>query len=149
MRPIRTPPKFARSVGELSPLDTTAGNQANNAKLRIATGALETVGDVFARFIITYGIGSGLRGGQYTYLGTDTGYEWDLDRVKWTDDLEVSGAIVWDSASGNVTSDVKLRKGGKNIGNLSISWNDVPANAIATVTGTIDGDRVRAKRIAP
>lgn len=149
IRPIRTPPKFARSVDELRPLDATSGNQANSAKLRIATGALETVGDVFARFIVTYGIGSGLRGGQYTYVGTDTGYEWDLDKVKWTEDLEVSGSIVWNSASGNVGADVKLRKGGKKIGTLSISWNDVPANAVATVTGSIDGDRVRATRIAP
>lgn len=149
VRPIRTVAKFARSVDELKPLDTLSGNQANNAKLRIATGALETVGDVFSRFLITFGIGGGLRGGEYTYVGTDAGYEWDFSRVKWTEDLEVSGKMAWDLASGEVTADVRLRQQGANVGNLSISWNDVEKNAIASVAGTIKGDRVKAKRIAP
>jgi pimeloyl-ACP methyl ester carboxylesterase len=149
VRPLRTVPTFARSVDELKPVDAISGNQANNAKLRIATGALETVGDVFARFLITFGIGGGLRGGEYTYVRDDVGYAWELDHVKWTDDLEVTGTMEWNLASGDVTADVMLRQNGKNVGNLSIAWNDVPSNAIATLTGTISGDRVKAKRIAP
>jgi pimeloyl-ACP methyl ester carboxylesterase len=149
VRPIRTVPTFARSVSELKPLDAVSGNRASRTKLQVAAGALETVGDVFSRFLITAGIGSGLRGGEYTYLGTDAGYEWELHKVKWTDDLEVSGTMGWDLASGDVTADVTLRQGSKSVGNLSISWSDVQSNAIASVTGTIGGDRVRAKRIAP
>jgi len=149
VRPIRTVPRFARSVDELKSVDALSGNQANNAKLRVAAAALETVGDVFSRFLITYGIGGGLRGGEYTYTGDGAGYSFDLDHVKWTEDLEVTGAMRWDLASGNVTADVKLRQNKKNVGNLSIAWNDVQSNAIATVTGTIGGDRVKAKRIAP
>jgi hypothetical protein len=42
-----------------------------------------------------------------------------------------------------------LRQNGKNVGNLSFAWNDVAVNAIASITGTINGDRVRAQRIAP
>jgi pimeloyl-ACP methyl ester carboxylesterase len=149
VRPIRTVPRFAQSVDELTPVDALNGNQANNAKLRLATGALETVGDVFSRFLITYGIGSGLRGGEYTYLQDDVGYAFDLKRVKWTDDLEVSGTMGWNLATGNVTAYVRLRQGGRNVGNLVIAWNDVESNAIATIDGTIGGDRVKAKRIAP
>jgi pimeloyl-ACP methyl ester carboxylesterase len=149
VRPIRTVPKFARSVNELKPLDAASGNRATNAELRIATGALETVGDVFARFLITYGIGSGLRGGEYTYARDDAGYAWELDRVKWTDDLEVSGTMAWDLASGDVTANVTLRRNGKDAGNLTIAWNDVERNAIASIAGTVNGDRVKAKRIAP
>jgi hypothetical protein len=55
----------------------------------------------------------------------------------------------WDLASGDVTADVTLRQGGKNVGNLGISWSDVHSNAIARVAGTIGGDRVKAQRIAP
>ena len=149
VRPIRTVPTFARSVNQLKPLDALRGNQASSARLRVASGALETVGDVFSRFLITAGLGGGLRGGSYTYLGTDAGYEWELARVKWTDDLEVSGTMAWDLASGNVTADVSLRQNARNVGNLSIAWNDVDKNAIASVTGTIGGERVKAKRIAP
>ncbi|MGH8315059.1 MAG: alpha/beta fold hydrolase, partial [Steroidobacterales bacterium] len=149
VRPIRTVPKFARSVDDLKPLDALSGNRASNATLRIAAGALETIGDVFNRFLITYGSGGGLRGGDYTYERDDAGYAWHLRRVKWTDDLEVSGTMNWDLASGDVTAAVKLRQNGKQVGDLDVSWNDVESNAIASVTGTIDGDRVKAKRIAP
>jgi pimeloyl-ACP methyl ester carboxylesterase len=149
VRPLRTPPRFARTVGELKPVDALSGNQAGSSELRSAAGALETVGDVFARFIITSGIGSGLRGGQFTYLQQPYGYQFDLDHVKWTEDLEVTGTIRWYTASGDVSADVKLRQGGKNIGNLNFAWNDVDVNAIASITGTINGDRVQAKRIAP
>jgi pimeloyl-ACP methyl ester carboxylesterase len=149
VRPIRTVATFARRVDELKPLEAVGGNRANDSKLRIATGALETVGDVFSRFLITYGIGGGLRGGEYTYIGTETGYEWTFDRVKWTEDLEVSGTMAWDLASGDVTADVRLRQQGANVGKVRISWNDVEKNAIASVTGTIKGDRVNARRIAP
>jgi pimeloyl-ACP methyl ester carboxylesterase len=149
VRPIRTVPKFARSVHELAPLDAASGNRAGNAELRIAAGALETVGDVFARFLITYGIGGGLRGGEYTYARNDAGYAWELDKVKWTDDLEVSGTMAWDLASGDVTADVSLRRAGRNVGRLTIAWNDVEKGAIASVSGTLNGERVRATRIAP
>ena len=149
VRPLRTPPRFARTVSELSPVDALNGNQASTSELKSAAGALETVGDVFARFIITYGIGSGLRGGQFTYLQQPYGYEFDLDHVQWTEDLQVTGTIRWYTASGDVTADVALRQNGKNVGNLNLAWNDVDVNAIASITGAINGDHVKAKRIAP
>ena len=105
--------------------------------------------DVFARFIVTFGIGSGLRGGDFTYALTDTGYEFELNRVKWANDLQVSGSMFWALASGEVTAQVELRQAGKNIGHLTIDWNDVKADAPATLDGTIHGKTVKAKRIAP
>ena len=149
VRPLRTPPRFARTVSELKPVNALKGDQASSSELKSAAGALETVGDVFARFIITSGIGSGLRGGQFTYLQQSYGYQFDLDHVRWTEDLEVTGTIRWYTASGDVSADVKLRQNGKNIGHLNFVWNDVDVNAIASITGTINGDRVQAKRIAP
>ena len=149
VRPLRLPPRFAKTVNELKPVDALSGNQANSSELKSAAGALETVGDVFARFIITYGIGSGLRGGEFTYLQQSYGYQFDLDHVKWTEDLEVTGTIYWYTASGDVSADVKLRQNGKYIGNLNFAWNDVAVSAIASITGTINGDRVKAQRIAP
>ena len=98
---------------------------------------------------ITFGIGSGLRGGEYTYVLEPFGYAYDLNRVKWTEDLEVSGTLRWKLASGDVIAEVRLRQDGRNIGTLEIEWNDVQKNAIATLTGTINGARVKAKRIAP
>jgi pimeloyl-ACP methyl ester carboxylesterase len=149
VRPLRTPPRFARTVSELSPVHALSGNQASTRELKSAAGALETVGDVFARFIITYGIGSGLRGGQFTYFQQSYGYEFDLDHVQWTKDLQVTGTIRWHTASGDVSADVELLQNGKNVGHLNFAWNDVDVNAIASITGSINGARVKAKRIAP
>jgi pimeloyl-ACP methyl ester carboxylesterase len=149
VRPLRTPPRFARAVNELKPVDALSSNQAGSSELKSAAAALETVGDVFARFIITAGIGSGLRGGQFTYLQQPYGYEFDLDHVRWTEDLEVTGTIRWYTASGDVSAGVKLRQNGKNIGNLNFAWNDVDVNAMASIAGMINDHRVKAKRVAP
>ena len=149
VRPLRSPPRFARTSDGLIPAGALAGNQASPAELKIASGALETVGDVFARFIITSGGGVGLRGGKFSYTQEDYGYQFTLDHVQWTEDLQVTGTIIWKTASGDVTADVKLRQAGKNIGNLSFSWNDVAVNALASISGKINGDQVQAQRIAP
>jgi len=149
VRPIRTVPRFARSVDELKPVQALNGNQANARALRLASGALETVGDVFARFLVTYGIGSGLRGGEFTYTLQPDGYTFELDHVQWTQDLQVSGTMRWILKSGDVSANVRLLQNGKNVGHLDIAWNDVVPNAIASLTGTIGNDRVKAKRIAP
>jgi hypothetical protein len=149
VRPLRSPPRFARTVNELNPAQGLRANQASSSDLKVAAGALETVGDVFARFIITFGVGSGLRGGQFTYLQQPDGYEFNLDRVRWTEDLEVSGTIRWRTASGKVSADVTLRHNGKDVGDLALAWNDVEVDAIASLSGVINGKRVSAQRLAP
>jgi pimeloyl-ACP methyl ester carboxylesterase len=149
VRPLRVPPRFARTVSGLIPVSALAGNQANTSELKIATGALETVGDVFARFIITDGSGVGLRGGQFSYTQEAYGYQFTLDHVQWTEDLQVTGTIRWDTASGIVTAAVNVRQAGKNIGNLNFAWYDVGVNTLASISGKINGDDVKAQRIAP
>ena len=149
VRPLRTPRRFATTVSKLQPVEALIGNQANNIELKSAAGALETVGDVFARFLITRGAGSGLRGGSFTYLQQPYGYEFNLNGVQWTQDLQVSGTLRWFTASGDVTAEVQLRRNGKSLGVLYFSWNDVDANAVASIVGTVNGHVVRARRLAP
>ena len=149
VRPIRTVPKFASVVSQLDPVRAVSGNQAGTRELKLAAGALDTVGDVFSRFLVTFGIGGGLRGGEFTYTLQPFGYEFELDRVQWTEDLQVSGQMRWHLDSGNVIADVRLRQDGKQVGTLTIEWNDVQKNAIATLRGTIGTKTVKAKRIAP
>jgi pimeloyl-ACP methyl ester carboxylesterase len=149
VRPIRTVPKFASVVSQLDPAQAVNGNQAGTRELKLAAGALDTVGDVFSRFLVTFGIGGGLRGGEFTYTLQPFGYEFQLDRVQWTEDLQVSGRMRWHLDSGNVIAEVRLRQDGKQVGTLTIEWNDVQKNAIATLRGTIGTKTVKAKRIAP
>ena len=150
VRPIRTVPLFARSASDLAPVTALAGNAATAAQRRIAASALEAVGDVLARYWASLGTsGSGLRGGQFTYSGTATGYVFDLNSVRYTRDIAVSGRVKWNTSSGAVSAAVTLVRDGASIGTLKMSWSDADINAIASIEGQIHGRAVEASRIAP
>jgi hypothetical protein len=126
-----------------------SGNKASASERRLASAAAETVGDVIARFLITFGIGSGLRGGEFTYVRSENGYDFDLDRVKWTDDVEVSGTISWNLFTDDISADVRVFQNGRRVGRLDIEWDDAQRNAVARLSGTIGDSRLEARRIAP
>ena len=152
VRPVRTVPLFAVNASELAPLEALQGDQTTEAQRRIAAAGLETVGDAIARWYITYFyFDTGLRGGKFSYAETDTGYLFKLEKLKWTEDVEVSGSISWDQdpSSNLITARVILESGGKHLGTLQIQWNDGDINAVASVTGEIQGASLVAQRIAP
>lgn len=92
-------------------------------------------------------VDSGLRGGMMTYHATDSGYAFELDEFKWTDDVAVSGTVSWNQISNLVTAQVTLKSADSEVGALQIRWNDADINAVASVTGEIQG--AIAERIAP
>jgi hypothetical protein len=104
---------------------------------------------VFARFLITFGSGGGLRGGKFKYSQQAYGYAFEFEHVRWTEDLEITGTMRWYLAPNDISADVQLWQNGTSIGTLKIEWNDLDVNAMATLTGTIGKDDVRATRIAP
>jgi pimeloyl-ACP methyl ester carboxylesterase len=152
VRPVRTVPLFAATASELAPLEALKGDKTTDAQRRIAAAGLETVGDVIARYYVTYNyVDSGLRGGTFTYVETDTGYKFALKGLKWTDDVAVTGTVSWDQdqTSNIITAQVTLKSAGKQVGSLQIRWNDGDINAMASVTGEIQGATLIARRIAP
>lgn len=150
IRPIRTVPRFARSVDDLDPASAEAGNAGGALELKIAAAAAETVGDAIARFYVsTSGADTGLRGGSYTYMLNGNGYLYQLSNVQWTDDLAVSGSIDWNQQSSLIAAQLTLSQAGRNVGQLTVSWNDRVAAATATLRGVINGKVIRAHRIAP
>jgi pimeloyl-ACP methyl ester carboxylesterase len=149
VRPIRTVPRFARLSEELAPARAMSGNEAGARELRLASSASEAVGDVIARFLITFGSGRGLRGGTFSYTRSASGYDFVLDSVRWTEDLEVSGTIHWNQFTEIIFSDVRLVQSGHHAGHLKIVWNDGQTDAVATLTGEIGELDVRAQRVAP
>jgi hypothetical protein len=150
VRPVRTVPLFAVSASELAPLEALKGDKTTDGQRRIAAAGLETVGDVIARYYVTFNyVDTGLRGGKFTYAATDTGYEFKLKGLKWTDDIAVSGTVSWDQTTNIITAQVTLKGAGTQLGTLQISWNDADINAMASVTGNIQGAALVATRIAP
>jgi hypothetical protein len=61
----------------------------------------------------------------------------------------VSGTVFWDQTSNIITAQVTLKTAGTQVGNLQIRWNDADINAMASVTGDIQGAKLIAERIAP
>jgi len=150
VRPVRTVPRFARSASELAPLQALKGDKTTDAQRRIAAAGLESIGDVIARYYVTYNYAdSGLRGGKLTYHAIGTGYEFKLNEFKWTEDIAVSGSVSWDQMSNVITAHVTLKSAGTQVGVLQILWNDADIDAMASVTGEIQGSALIAQRIAP
>jgi pimeloyl-ACP methyl ester carboxylesterase len=150
VRPVRTVPLFARQASELEPLQELKGDKTSDAQRRIAAAGLEAVGDVIARWYVTYNnIDTGLHGGKFTYHTNATGYVFTLTNFSWTEDVAVSGTVSWDQASNIITAQVTLKSAGTQAGNLQIRWNDGDINAMASVTGKIQGAALVAQRIAP
>ncbi len=150
VRPVRTVPRFARMASELTPLTALRGDETTDGQRRIAAAGLEAVGDVIARYYVTYNwVDSGLRGGTMNYHATDTGYVFKLAEFKWTDDVAVSGIVSWNQINNVITAQVTLKSAGSAVGALQIRWDDADINAVASVTGKIQGATLIAERIAP
>lgn len=150
IRPIRTVPQFVLQSSQLSPAIANAGNAGGATELRLASAAAETVGDVVARYFVSYaGEGAGLRAGKFTYRQTGTGYSFTLTGLKWTNDIAITGTMTWNLKTSLISAKVTLKKAGNSIGQLTISWNESLTAATATLTGSINGKAVNARRIAP
>jgi pimeloyl-ACP methyl ester carboxylesterase len=150
VRPIRTVPAFAERVEQVAPALAVQGNIGSEAALKIASVAAETVGDVLARQFVNYGgSGVGLRGGSFTIAQTATGHDFQLQAVRWTLDVEVSGTVSWDQSTGEIRADLEVKGPGDASGPLSLSWNDRQTDAVARITGTLGGESVEAERLAP
>lgn len=143
-------PLFAERVEQVTPATALSGNAGDEFALKVASVAAEPAGDVLARFSVNYsGSGTGLRGGTFGFKRSDTGYNFQLEQVRWTADLSVSGAIRWDQSTGEIQAELSLAGPELARGNLQLAWNDREADAAVRISGVIAGRSVTAQRIAP
>jgi pimeloyl-ACP methyl ester carboxylesterase len=150
VRAVRTVPRFAKTYKDLSALLSYSGDATSSDQRRMAAAGLEAVGDALARYWPSLdGGGLGLRGGQYSYVYTASGVRFTLTNYKFTDDIAASGNIDWNWNTAVITSKVKIARSGTAVGTLNMRWDDSAANANATVTGTVQGAKLNAHRIAP
>ena len=150
VRPVRTVPTFGARAADLAPLTAVTGNKTTAAQRRMAASGLEAVGDVVARYFVSYNyVGSGLRGGRFDYGATPEGYDFNLEGVRFTSDLAAWGTVSWNQLTSIVSATVDLKHGGAVVAHLKMEWDDSKIDAIATVTGTVQGVRLNAQRIAP
>ena len=119
--------KFARTSKKLG----WNGWLHKNARVAAAT-----VADVIARWIEMGGYsGTGLQGGRFTTTD-DPFIKWRLHKVRWVQDIAVSGKARWNRKTGKIRA--RVRVSGKSIhsGQIVMEWNDrhLQARAIATST---------------
>ncbi len=94
--------------------------------------------------------GHGLRGGSFTATGAYLAYSpvrLKLGGVRFVPDVAVSGAVEWDRRASRVTARLRLR--GAVSGNLRLRWRTSDTRAVAFMSGTLDGRRVRLRTPAP
>lgn len=147
IREVRTVPAFATDVAQLTPANPQAGNQGTTQDLQLASAAAYTVGDVLTRWWVNYdGAGVGLRGGgyRYSYLPGNF-YHFELDKYRWVSNSAISGSLTWNLTTGQIIAQLELPNGG----NLQVEWNDEEPEAVASLSGEIEGRIIRAIIPAP
>jgi hypothetical protein len=150
---VRLVPKFATAAAQLDPPTALEGNQGTATDLRVAAAAAYALGDVLDLYWANYsGNGVGLRGGTWSYVSDASGseYEFTMDRVRWTNDVAVSGRFTWHYYKpGAVNGEIAVTGPSGENGELAIAFDSREPNAQATITGRIGGREIAATMYAP
>jgi hypothetical protein len=146
--PIRLVPSFATWLTDVVPAEADANGRASGRDLRLAAAAVHTVADVIARWHTDWDAkGRGLRGGFWRYAWDRNCHRFDLDKVRWTIDVAVSGTAC--RANGATTADVSIEGPDAQRGVLKLAWADRRSEARARIAGRIGDRAVQASMPAP
>jgi len=142
---------FARSVRTVEPAHSRVPGEAGDMALRCAAATVLTAGDVLTRVRANdSGQGVGLRGGTFRISSAPQAVQVDLDAVRWSEDLPVSGQIQWRGDRAPVIAQLRWSESGPcGHGDLEVRWPQDVADAQAAVSGHIDGASVDAVLPAP
>ena len=148
---VRLVPGFFSRASEVPPATATPGNHGTDADLRVAAAAAYTVGDALARWWVNLsGNGVGLEGGRFQYNSPGNLTYYTMDKLKWVEDLEISGQMKWGyNFPGGVSAHITVAGKGTDGGELTIKWNSREPLAQATITGKIGGRKIAATMYAP
>jgi hypothetical protein len=69
--------------------------------------------------------------------------------VRWVDDLEVRGRVVWQRDTGDIQAALVARRGDGTVARLTIGWNDWQRHGRALVIGQVDRRPITATFPAP
>ena len=143
--------KFARRAAELDPAIAASGNAGTAEDLHTAAAAAQTLGDALARWWVNRGgKGVGLRGGRLAYETSGTHSLYRFKKLRWTEDVEISGNADWDhDFPGTVKAELKIKTSGGEKGNLTLTWDSRSADAEARITGKLAGREIHASIYAP
>jgi pimeloyl-ACP methyl ester carboxylesterase len=136
---------FARHSHQLSAATPGHGNQGTADDLRLVASALGAAGDAIARWWVNdEGSGVGLRGGSFSYSSSAEVIRFELDAMRFTEDLPVSGSLSWHMPSNAVRASLSMPGG-----TLEAHWPARGSGARATIRGRLNGRLIVATAAAP
>jgi pimeloyl-ACP methyl ester carboxylesterase len=139
--------RFARKAAELRPVPQGGGLTLRDR--RAIAVAASTVLDLIPRWLTMGGYeGVGLRGGTFATDGWGVA-RFRFDRLRWVEDVAVSGRATWNRRTGAIRALVTLTGRATDAGRLTLRWNERDPDGLAQATGTIGGRRVDVVFPAP
>jgi pimeloyl-ACP methyl ester carboxylesterase len=147
---VHVVPRFPTTLAGVRPARSLPGDESELVDRRLAAAAASAVADVQSRWFVNYdGTSVGLRGGRWSYGGSDA-VRFRLRNVQFVPDVHVSGRAVWREATdGSVRAQVTVRGPRGRSGSLVLRWSMRRQLAQATLTGTIGSRSLRATMLAP
>jgi hypothetical protein len=149
--PVRLAPPFIRGFARAAPARALPANHAGHDGLVAAAAAVHTVGDVLPRLAAnSSGRGVGLRGGHFTVTtAADGRRSARLSKLRWAEDLWVSGTVAWTPDRGAAIARIRFRSAGGMAGRLTVRWPEGVADSRARLDGTVAGETLSAEMPAP
>jgi pimeloyl-ACP methyl ester carboxylesterase len=145
MAEVRVVERFPRRVSGAEPADSRPGDRSTVAGRRVAAVAAATLADAMQRWQLNYGgTDRGLRGGRWSWSG-DKLTRLRFRGARFVRDVPVFGRATWRLGTGAVRASLTIPGRGR----LRARWNVRDELAVATLTGRIDGRRLRATLLAP
>jgi hypothetical protein len=142
-------PFFPLLAAQAIPAVPGSGNTAEVHALALTSAAVQTAGDVMARWYVNYsGTDSGLRGGKWSWEQPGN-VAFTLKAVRWTTDLAVSGSLVWNQITGDVQAQLRFSADDGTVGTVVARWNDHESALAAQLQGTVAGETVVASMPPP
>jgi pimeloyl-ACP methyl ester carboxylesterase len=142
---VRAVDTFPRTAAGAAPASPHRGDRSTPAARRAAAVAAATVADAIERWTVNFsGADRGLRGGRWSYTG-DRVVRFRFRGTRFARDVPVSGTATWRLSDGAVRAGLRL----PGRGHLSARWSMQRQLAVATLSGRLDGRRLRARMLAP
>jgi hypothetical protein len=117
----------------------------------IVRSAVQAAGNLLARVgANSTNHGRGLRGGTFRLEPSGAGVRIELDQVRWTRDVAVSGRISRSSGRhGTVRAFLRVSTAEDPLGRLTVQWSEGVDHAAAQIRGTFGTTQVLARTAAP
>ncbi len=147
---VRLAPSFAMQYTAVVPAIAMAGNQVSQPGLQVAAASLASCGDLLARLVAnTSGQGVGLRGGHFSLRRDSHGLHASLGRIRWANDLEVTGSLDVDLQGDGGAARLKVRTDDGLSAKIFASWPRGGSDVRARLTGSVAGRVLVAEAAAP